>query len=347
MGPPRPTPPPDAPLGAVTLVGTFPDELLTALDGAGLRAQPAAALALLRWSDPAARARAAELGEAWTVAWTEAGAPPVDGAADETVTADDPDTPARLARLARLADRVARRRARELDESRRTAQELQSTRDLLGRLIDATPDPVMAADGRGGVLVFNRAAEAALDYEGAWARQHLHVSDVYADPADARRVLAEIRASPSGILRSYPVRLRARSGAAVPVHLSAAEVYAADGMPVATVGIFADQRQRLSLQDRLDTATTQLILAERRATALEAVGRAVHELNQPLTTAIGALELLEMQPELPDAARPRIARVYDQLDRMASLVRSLAAAAHPPPRPTPGALGPRRDPDLD
>jgi PAS domain-containing protein len=329
------------------LVGDFPHPLLIALGAMGLSPQAAAPIALLRWADPAARARAPALGEAWTVAWTEPGAPPVDGATDEVISDDDPAGPARLARLARLADRVARRRAREIDEARRTAQELQSTRDLLGRLIDATPDPVMAADGRGGVLVFNRAAEAALDYEGGWARQHLHVSDVYADPADARRVLAEIRASPSGILRSFPVRLRARSGAAVPVHLSAAEVYAADGMPVATVGIFADQRHRLSLQDRLDTATEQLIVAERRATALESVGRAVHELNQPLTTAIGALDLLEMQPELPDAARPRIARVYDQLDRMASLVRSLAAAAHPPPRPGPGAAGPRRDPDLD
>ena len=40
--------------------------------------------------------------------------------------------------------------------------ELQSTKDLLGRLIDATPNPVMAADPKGGVLVFNRAAERAL-----------------------------------------------------------------------------------------------------------------------------------------------------------------------------------------
>lgn len=216
-----------------------------------------------------------------------------------------------------------------VDQERRTSSELQSTRDLLGRLIDATPDPVMAADTRGQVIVFNRAAEQALGYDGAWARENMHVTEVYTEANEASRVLAEIRSSPDAIVRGLHVHLRTRQGATLPVRLSAAEVYAADGLPIATIGIFEDRRAEISLNRRLQEATTQLIESEQRAAAVEGLARATHELNQPLTVAMGALELLEMREDLPQDTRPRISRVYDQLERMASIVRHLGRATRP------------------
>lgn len=218
---------------------------------------------------------------------------------------------------------------KERRTARRASAELRSTRDLLGRLIDATPNPVMASDMQGRVLVFNRAAEAALGYESRWARDHMHVTEIYADPGVARRVLAGIRGSPSGMLQAVEVRLRARSGEQIPVLLSAAEVYAADGMPIATVGVFEDQRQEVALRNRLEETTEQLIESEKRAAAIEVAGAAAHELNQPLTTVMGALEMLEMRADLPEDVHRRVERAYVQLERMAEIVRRLGETTRP------------------
>ena len=241
---------------------------------------------------------------------------------------DGPTLVARLMPLYRMTRVNLRRLKAQEQRARRAMDDLQSTRDLLGRLIDATPNPVMATDTSGRVLVFNRAAEASLGYESQWAREHMHVTDVYADPADARRVLAELRASAGG-LAHVEARLRARSGEVIPVLLAAAEVYSAEGAPIATVGVFDDQRQELALKRRLAATTEQLIATEKRAAAMEVAGAAAHELNQPLTAVMGSLELLHLRSDLPADVHKRLDRAYEQLERMAEIVRSLARTTRP------------------
>jgi signal transduction histidine kinase len=157
----------------------------------------------------------------------------------------------------------------------------------------------------------------------------MHVTEIYADPGVARRVLSGIRGSPSGMMQAVAVRLRARSGEQIPVLLSAAEVYAADGMPIATVGVFEDQRQEVALRNRLEKTTEQLIASEKRAAAIEVAGAAAHELNQPLTMVMGALEMLEMRADLPEDVHRRVERAYVQLERMAEIVRRLGDTTRP------------------
>ena len=254
------------------------------------------------------------------------------GAVDALVWPDDAAAlPGRLSPLTRAAGQMDRRTRALERQSRRAVVELQSTRDLLGRLIDATPNPVMAVDMRGRVLVFNRAAETALGYHAAWARAHMHVTDVYVDASEARRVLNAIRTSPDGLVQQLEARLRARSGEQLPVLLSAAEVYAADGMPIGTVGVFQDRRQELALKERLERTTGQLIESEKRSAHAEVAGAAAHELNQPLTAVMGALEMLELRDDLPADVQQRLGRAFLQLDRMADIVRRLASSSRPNP----------------
>ncbi len=316
----------------VRLVGTAPMRLYEDLARAGIPVADDAPLTLVWYSDPSAKAWLRGQEDAVAVALLadpdNREAALADGALDAFA-----GVPAQLGQRLRLVMQVSRawqdRFRLHLDQERRTSSELQSTRDLLGRLIDATPDPVMAADTRGQVIVFNRAAETALGYDGAWAREHMHVSEVYTESNEAHRVLSEIRASPNGIVRELNVRLRTRKGVSLPVHLSAAEVYAADGLPIATIGIFEDRTAEISLNRRLSEATAQLIESEQRAAAVAGLTRATHELNQPLTVAMGALELLEMRSDLPDDTGATIERVYNQLERMATIVRQLGRASRP------------------
>lgn len=320
----------------VNLIGQTQPALIHALEAAGFELVPEADLQLLPWDDLEARSSLRQSGQndVLVIALvTERGdvqGALDSGASDAWIGHDDLDLlRIRAGALLNLHRAWQRRLSAHEQRARRTLSELQSTRDLLGRLIDATPNPVMAADMRGRVLVFNRAAEVALGYESAWAREHMHVTDIYADPTDARRVLSEIRNTPGGLAHHIEIRLRARSGEQIPVVLSTAEVYAADGIPIATVGVFDDQRPEIALKHRLEETTEQLIATEKRAAAMEVAGAAAHELNQPLTAVMGTLELLGLRSDLPDDVHRRLEKGYEQLERMAEIVRSLARTTRP------------------
>jgi len=243
-----------------------------------------------------------------------------------------PSSPELLARLGshrRMARTWRRRMQQQQRRATRAHAELASTQDLLGRLIDATPNPVMAVDIKGRVVVFNRAAEKALGYDTEYARTHMRVTDIYADASDARRILAEMRATETGLVQGISVRLRARWGEQIPVELSAAEVHDAEGGLIATVGVFQDMREQVALRNRLEATTEQLIAAEQRAAAIELAGEAAYEINQPLTALLGTMELLEMEPDLSDRSRTRLQRAQGHLQRIREAVRALARTSRP------------------
>jgi len=232
------------------------------------------------------------------------------------------------------AENLRRKQIKSLNKKiRNNRAKLVSTRDLLNRVIDANPDPVVCTNPRGKMIVFNHAAEIALGYNSEYAQMHMHVTEVYADPADARRVLAEIRSAPNGMLVNFPVNLRIRSGDLIPVRLFATEVLDASGIPMATIGVFRDQRDELSLRQQLEKTTEQLILTERRAEAFGLSNAAAHELNQPLTALMGSIELLDIRTDLPDDVRQRHGKMYQQLERMSAIIRDLSSTiASPLPR---------------
>ena len=74
---------------------------------------------------------------------------------------------------------------------------------------------------------------------------------------------------------------------------------------------------------RLEAASKQVIHSEERASDAVTIRVAVHELNQPLTALMGTVELLEMRSDLPAGVCGKLTRMYDQLDRMAEIVRGL------------------------
>lgn len=318
----------------ISVLGELPADLGRALRDAGFLVVPDKALVLVASGSPKDVARVVAE-QRLPVAVGRTGPALVELVAAGAVLVLQP--PFQANKLRRSLDplvRVARLWKQRIDvQERRTMQavsDLHSTQDLLGRLIDATPNPVMGADTQGRVLVYNRAAEQALGYDAVWVREHMHVSDIYADPGDARRVLGAIRDSPDGVVHEIEVRLRARTGEQLPVSLSAAEVYGQDGLPMATVGIFQDRRIEFHLRSRLEETTEQLIQTEQRAAASEAIRSTAHELNQPLTAAMGSLELLSMSQQLDEKGQARVDRAYKQLERMAQVVRTMVRTTQRP-----------------
>ena len=203
-------------------------------------------------------------------------------------------------------------------------------RDLLERLIDASPDPVIAADLSGTLLLFSRAAEAILELSADDVLHgKLHVGELYADPGDATRIMQAMRQSPDRTASGIRVRLRTRRGEPIPVDLSASLVHDFSGRPVASVGIFRDEREVHTLSERLASATDQLVASEKRAATAAVAAATAHELNQPLTSVMGLVELIRMDEELPERVHDRMERATAQLERMAEIVRTMRQGVSP------------------
>ena len=92
---------------------------------------------------------------------------------------------------------------------------------------------------------------------------------------------------------------------------------------MATVGVFRDTRESDSLATRLREATNRLIHSEKRSAAVALAGATAHELNQPLTSVMGIVELL-LAGERSEIEIERLERAYEQLERMAEIVRDLS-----------------------
>jgi len=195
--------------------------------------------------------------------------------------------------------------------------------DFLERLIDASPDPIICSDLKGKILLYNRAAEEVLGYTPLEARTRLHVSDLYGDEGEGAKILHSIRTSQPRRVEGYRVRIRSRNGEAIPILLSAAEIHDQEGNAVATVGVFRDTRESDSLASRLRQATNRLIHSEKRSAAVALAGATAHELNQPLTSVMGIVELMLAQDRSENETQ-RLERAYEQLERMAEIVRDLS-----------------------
>jgi signal transduction histidine kinase len=148
------------------------------------------------------------------------------------------------------------------------------------------------------------------------------------ESAEVPRLERELSSVAPGEGTSRDIRVRTMLGEQVPVRFYGTSVRSAEGRVVAFVGLLQDMRELNTMTRRLEETTRQLIETEVRAK--EAIGgrNMAHELNQPLTVAMGSIELLTTRGDLDEDVQQRLERVYDTLYRMASLVRELPYERH-------------------
>jgi PAS domain S-box-containing protein len=200
--------------------------------------------------------------------------------------------------------------------------------DALRELFGALPMAVIASDRRGRILLFNRAAERLLGCARQTALAEHAIGDFFVEPAEVPRLERELASVAPGETASRDVRVRTMLGEQVPVRFFGAGVRNERGRVVAFVGLLQDMREINTMTRRLEETTRQLIETEVRAK--EAIGgrNMAHELNQPLTVAMGSIEMLTSRGDLDADVQQRLERVYDTLHRMASLVRELPYDRH-------------------
>lgn len=214
---------------------------------------------------------------------------------------------------------------RDVTEKRILENELRKTKEFLERLIDSTVDGIIAADIKGNVVLFNRGASRITGYAPEEVIGKLPVWLLYPE-GDAKRVMSELRSDEFGgrgrLLQSRQTVL-GKDGQPVPVALSASIIYEGDE-EVATVGVMSDLRERLHIEQKLLRTEERLAWSEKQAVLIELAGALAHELNQPLTSVMGYVQLLRrLLPGENSDLHEYAAVLEKEADRMAEIVRKI------------------------
>ncbi len=221
-------------------------------------------------------------------------------------------------------DGVAILTLRDVTLQRHMAEELRQTTDFLERLIDSSVDAIIAADMKGQIILFNKAAEAICGYRADDVIGKLNVSQLYPEGV-ARELMKKLRGPEfggQGRLSSSRAEIIARTGERIPVNLAASIIYEG-ARETATVGLFTDLRDRISLERKLTDAEARLLESEKNAVIVALAGTAAHELNQPLTSVMGYAELLKRKIKETEPTWRPVDIIHREAERMAEIVKKI------------------------
>ena len=154
-------------------------------------------------------------------------------------------------------------------------------REVLERLIEASPDIVVATDADGMVAFYNDGARENLGYTHPEIIGR-EVQVLYPSLEEARRVMRAMRNStpgPGGQVTSFPTTFVAKDGKKLPVAISGAIVCDEAGDEQGTIGFAKD--------------LTEIIRKDQLAVLGEVAVGLSHEINNPLTAIANYVALLE------------------------------------------------------
>ncbi len=213
---------------------------------------------------------------------------------------------------------------RDVTAERALETELRKTKEFLEKLIDSTIDAIVAADVEGSVILFNPGAERLYGWSADEVIGRLPVERLYPEGV-ARQIMRMLR-SPSyggvGRLEQTRREILTKDGELVPVNMTASTIYE-DGREVATVGILSDLRDRIRIEQRLLQAQEKLLITEKQAVVAELAGAAAHELNQPLTSVLLTIELIQKRMKDDDPHARSLQTLYREAVRMAEIVKKI------------------------
>jgi PAS domain S-box-containing protein len=183
------------------------------------------------------------------------------------------------------------------------------------RLVESSPDIVIAVDRTGTITYYNDGARQNLGYLPG----EIIGSDVlriYPSLDEARRVMKAMRESVNHRrIASFETVFRNKSGEMIPVAISGSLIYDDDGNEVGSIG-FARDIRRMRMREQL-------------ATAGEIAVSLAHEINNPLESITNNLDLLSrfVEDKLSDAEKTvegeRLDSIRASIERVQAIVRRL------------------------
>ena len=216
-------------------------------------------------------------------------------------------------------------------QRKRMEREIRESHDFLNKIIRSSPNSIMAADMKGNIIIWNKAAEETLGYKAGETIDKMNIRNVY--PEGVAEEIMEMMRSPEyggvGRLRSHPMVYVRRDGALVEGDLSAAIIYDVNGKEAASVGTFVDLKERLDMERKLRQTQEQLLQSEKLAAMGRLTSQIAHELNNPLYGIMNTLEL--MKTEIPQESKRRkiLEMALSETMRITEMLRKMLSFSKP------------------
>jgi PAS domain S-box-containing protein len=189
------------------------------------------------------------------------------------------------------------------------------------KLIESSPDIVVAVDRQGTIVFYNDGAHKTLGYsQGEVIGQH--VTLLYPSLSEAKRVMASMRAGQAGtpaMVKNFETTFRTKSGEEIPVAISGTIIDDAAGNPELSIGFAKDLRD--------------IRRHERLATLGEIALGVAHEINNPLEIIVNNMDVLARYIErtASDAdfvvESERLDSIYQALGKIRSIVDRIGEMA--------------------
>ena len=191
--------------------------------------------------------------------------------------------------------------------------------NYLQRLIESSPDIVIAVNRDGTIIYYNDGARRNLRYSSAEIIGQ-KIDRIYPSIDEARRVMKAMRAAEGGRISNFDTVLRDKDNQQIVCAISGSIIYDEQGEEIGSIGFARDIRR--------------LVQREQLATCGEIAVSLAHEINNPLETITNNIDLLArcvesrlsdtelvVETERVDSIRAGIARVQAIVRRLEEMTR--------------------------
>jgi two-component system NtrC family sensor kinase len=213
----------------------------------------------------------------------------------------------------------------DITERKEMVTEIGQTNEFLTKLIASSGDCIIAADMKGNIIIFNRAAEELLGYRAEEVMGKVNIVDLY-PPGEAKEIMKKLRSEEfggGGKLTPQQFTLVSKSGEHIPIQLSASVVYDEQRGELASVGFFTDLRPRIKMEKELEETHLQLVNSEKMASLGKLAAGIAHEINNPLGGILIYSSLMMEELGEGDSRKQDLDKIVQEATRCKDIVKSL------------------------
>jgi len=214
---------------------------------------------------------------------------------------------------------------KDITERRKMVNEIRRSNEFLTKLIASSGDGIIAADMKGNIIIFNKAAEDLSGYSAEEVMGKVNIVDFY-PPGGAKEIMRKLRSEEyggMGKLTPQQFTLVNKSGEHFPIQLSASVVYDEQGRELSSVGFFTDLRPRIEMEKELEETHLQLVNSEKMASLGKLAAGIAHEINNPLGGILIYSSLMMEELDGGDSRRQDLEKIVGEASRCKGIVKSL------------------------
>lgn len=187
----------------------------------------------------------------------------------------------------------------------------------LEHLAEIAPDIIIAVDRKGQIIFYNDGARRILGY-GSEEVLGRHVTLIYGDIAEARRLMAAMRSAESdtaGTTQNFETTVIDKYGRRIPAAISGSIIKDAEGKEIGSIGFAKDLREIHQRQHLATLGEVAVSLAHQVNNPLEAIGNQLELIAKCVAHKCSDEEFV-VEGERLDAIQRELDKIRDTVGRI-------------------------------